>query len=121
MKKVILLIAVFMMTIGFTSEAQVFQSEVLQAEQLDDRRIEKNEKASKRNRKKHVKAKRKAQKRILKSMRKVANADGIVTPGEKALIKKEKIRMTRNANRKAKRKHNKHALKNRTPLKETEF
>jgi hypothetical protein len=121
MKKVILLIAVFTMAIGFSSEAQISQSEVLQSEQLDDRRIEKDEKASKRNQKVRVKAKKRAHKKHLKSMRNVANADGIVTPVEQATFKAEKRKMRDNAKRKAKCKHKKHALKKRAPLKATEY
>lgn len=104
MKKAILLIAVFTMIFRMESQAQIntaphVDGQIYSAERDDISRIDRGEKlARKKQWKKRNKAIKKANKIRLKSMKKVAKADGVVTPAEKATIRNEKRKMKKAAN-----------------------
>lgn len=96
MKKIIILIAVFTFTIGFSADAQVNTQKVKIAkkEQIMDNHDGMTKDLNRRKVMKRKRTKyRKNQKSSIKSMRKVAKADGVITLEEKLAMKAEKKRM----------------------------
>ena len=99
MKKITLILTVFILVLSIQSYAQEtspLTKSVDQVEYNDEKKeIKKAKKVKRKRAHKHAKHKRKAQKQHVKSMRKVAKADGVISPEEKAVIKKERKKMKR--------------------------
>jgi len=120
MKKITLLLTAFVLLIAVQSYAQ----EVLPAERNTDqiqynddvRDFKKARKGERKRAFKRAKLRKKANKRQLRAMRRVAKADGVVSPKEKAVIKQERRKMRRQSKRAVKRKaHQRRQRIERTP------
>lgn len=107
MKKITLILSVFILilsTQSYAQEATPLTKSVDQIEyddQHNDKPLVKREKRKRAH--KQVKQRKRAQKSKLRAMRRVAKADGVVTPQEKRVIRKEKRKMKHKAVRTHKR------------------
>lgn len=105
MKKITLILTVFIFILSAQSYAQEVSPELRSVDQVDydndNRDIERAKKGKKNKAHKKGQHIKRAEKRKLRAMRKVAKADGEVTPNEKKMIRSEKRKMKRNGKRRA--------------------
>lgn len=107
MKKITFLAAVFTLIISIQSVAQQpapVERDFDRFEHRDEARTMQRHKMARKNRAfKRAKMRKRADRRQMRAMRKVARADGLMSPRERAVIKRERRKMSRNNKRALKR------------------